>query len=70
MIQHVRFVPRRGSLADYELLFLLAPHLGNQGAGNTGWCGEYKGVPMLFARRDRFAMAVAYPEAGNIGGGG
>jgi glucoamylase len=37
----------------------VAPHLGNYGDGNTGWIGDYKGVPMLFAKRDHFALAVA-----------
>jgi len=32
-----------------HLYALLAPHLGNVGSNNTGWVGDYKGVPMLFA---------------------
>jgi glucoamylase len=35
--------------AKYHLYALLAPHLGNNGSNNTGWIGDYKGVPMLFA---------------------
>jgi len=38
---------------------LLAPHLANHGAGNTAWRGEYKGIPMLFAERDGYALALA-----------
>jgi glucoamylase len=34
---------------NYHLYALLAPHLGNFGNHNTGWIGDYKGVPMLFA---------------------
>ena len=35
--------------SNYHLYSLLAPHLGNFGDHNTGWIGDYKGVPMLFA---------------------
>lgn len=59
LLQRLRFVPEVGALESYHLYVLLAPHLGNQGAGNSGWCGEFKGVPMLFARRDRTALALA-----------
>jgi glucoamylase len=59
LLQHVRFSPLQGSLADYHLHALLAPHLANRGAGNTAWVGDYKGVPMLFAERDRHALALA-----------
>lgn len=59
VLQQTRFIPREGLTADYRLYVLLAPHLGNHGAGNTGWVGEYKGVPMLFAERDGNALALA-----------
>ncbi|HJV36421.1 glucan 1,4-alpha-glucosidase [Geomonas sp.] len=59
VLQQTRFIPLQGSLDDYRLFLLLAPHLGNQGAGNTGWLEEYKGVPMLFAQRDGHALALA-----------
>ena len=49
VIQKVRFVPLKGTLADYHLYALLAPHLGNFGNGNNGWVGDYKGFPMLYA---------------------
>jgi glucoamylase len=58
VVQRVRFVPIQGSLADYHLYLLLAPHLANRGNGNTGWVGEYKGWPMLFAERDGCAVAL------------
>jgi len=35
--------------APLRLFALLAPHLVNSGAHNTGWRGDYKGHPMLFA---------------------
>jgi glucoamylase len=59
VLQRVRFLPRAGSLADYGVYVLLAPHLANHGAGNTAWSGEYKGIPMLFAERDGLALALA-----------
>src|SRR5579871_6222842 len=57
VLQKVRFVPLQGTLSDYRLYALLAPHLGNCGDHNTGWVGDYKGVPMLFARHDGVALA-------------
>jgi glucoamylase len=59
LLQDVRFEPLRGTVADYRLYALLAPHIGNQGYGNTGWVGDYKGVPMLFAQREHCALALA-----------
>ncbi len=53
------FTPLKGSLGDYHLYALLAPHLGNQGGGNTAWLGDYKGVPMLFAQREDITLALA-----------
>lgn len=59
VLQRVRFVPLQGTLADFHLYGLLAPHLANAGAGNTGWVGDYKGSPMLFAEREHHALALA-----------
>ena len=59
VLQSIRFEALRGSRADYRLYAILAPHLGNQGADNSGWVGDYKGVPMLFAERGSRALAVA-----------
>jgi len=59
VLQHTCFAPLRGALEDYHLYVLLAPHLGNQGSGNTAWVGDHKGVPMLFAERDGVALALA-----------
>ena len=53
VLQRVRFVPLQGTLADFRLYVLLAPHLANRGSGNTAWVGDYKGTPMLFAERDQ-----------------
>src|SRR5439155_422629 len=59
IVQKIRFEPLEGKLADYRLYALLAPHLANCGAGNTGWIGDYKGVPMLFAEHKDRALAFA-----------
>lgn len=58
VVQQVSFNPAEESIA-YRLYALLSPHIGNQGAGNTAWVGEYKGVPMLFASRGGHALALA-----------
>ena len=59
ILQHTRFSPLAGKLEDYHLYVQLAPHLGNEGANNTAWVGDYKGVPMLFAERQGMALALA-----------
>jgi glucoamylase len=59
VLQQVRFITRQGALFDYHLHVLLAPHLGNQGSGNTAWVDEFEGEPMLFAQRNGNALALA-----------
>jgi glucoamylase len=59
VLQRIRFVPLHGRLEDYRVFVLLAPHLNNHGAGNTAWVGDYKGIPMLFAERNGYALALA-----------
>ena len=59
ILQSVSFQPLVGRVADYRVFALLAPHLGNCGAGNTAWLGDYKGVRMLFAERGSVALALA-----------
>jgi glucoamylase len=50
VLQKIRFAALNpGEKSNYGLYALLAPHLGNFGDHNTGWIGDYKGVPMLFA---------------------
>jgi glucoamylase len=67
VLQRIRFVPLQGTLADYHLYVLLAPHLGNRGAGNSAWVGDFKGAPMLFAERagqGALALAASVPWLG------
>ena len=59
LLQSIRFEPLQGTLEDYHLYILLAPHLGNHGAGNTAWVEEYKGLPVLNASRGEIALALA-----------
>ena len=59
ILQRVRFAALRGRPADYRVYVIVAPHLNNHGAGNTAWVGDYKGVPMLYAQRDGYALALA-----------
>jgi glucoamylase len=48
------------TVANSHVYALLAPHLGNVGSNNTGWIGDYKGTPMLFAESPNgFALAFA-----------
>jgi glucoamylase len=58
LLQRIRFTPLVGRLEDYRLVALLAPHLDNHGSGNTGWVGEYKGIPALIARRGDHCLAL------------
>jgi hypothetical protein len=37
-------VPLQGPLVHYHLYVLLAPHLGNQGNGNTARVGDYNAL--------------------------
>jgi glucoamylase len=59
LLQHTRFSALAGTLGDYHLYVLLAPHLGNHGSGNTAWLGEHRGQPVFFAVREGYALALA-----------
>jgi glucoamylase len=58
VLQHIKFIAGKNDLNDYHIFALLAPHIGNMGFGNTAWLDEYKGVPMLFAKRGSQALAL------------
>ncbi len=59
VLQRTRFIPNPDVPGNYHLYLLAAPHLGNRGWGNSGWVDDYKGIPMLFAQREGFALALA-----------
>ncbi|MHB1204282.1 MAG: glycoside hydrolase family 15 protein, partial [Rhodospirillaceae bacterium] len=59
LMQHIVFEALAGAPGDYRLFALVAPHLVNRGEHNSGWVGEYKGAPMLFAEGNGTALAVA-----------
>ena len=63
LVQSTKFTPLQGTLTDYHVYVILAPHLGNQGYENSAWVGDYKGYPMLFARRDDMVLALACSSA-------
>jgi glucoamylase len=59
VLQQTRFTAREGTLPDYKLYVLLAPHLGNQGKDNTAWFEDLEGTPLLLAQRNDIALALA-----------
>ena len=59
ILQKISFVPLEGKLESYQLHVLLAPHLGNQGGGNTAWVGTFDEVPLLFAKQGENTPALA-----------
>jgi len=63
VLQKLRFIPHKGPMSDYQLHVLLAPHLGNQGSGNTAWLGEFEGIPVLFAQHEENTLALACSAA-------
>lgn len=62
VLQRVAFHALEGAIADYRLYALLAPHLVNRGANNNAWVADYKGLPMLFAKRGSAALALGCSE--------
>jgi glucoamylase len=59
VLQQIRFEALVGALSDYKIHAIVAPHLVNRGADNTGWYGSFKGHEMLFAEGRGTALAVA-----------
>jgi glucoamylase len=58
VLQRIRLIPGAGG-ENLRLFVLLAPHLVNGGANNTGWIEDYKGRKMLVASGDGTALALA-----------
>ena len=60
VLQQIQFEALVGVLSDYQLHAIIAPHLINAGADNTGWYDSFKGHEMLFAQGRRgLSLAVA-----------
>jgi glucoamylase len=59
VLQQTRFEALKGSLGDYHLYVLIAPHLGNHGEDNNARVDSFKGVPMLMAERNGVGLALA-----------
>ncbi len=58
VLQKVTFSPKQKNIS-FHLYVLLAPHLNDQGADNSGWIDEHKGVSMLFAEHGGITLALA-----------
>lgn len=43
---------------DLQLYAFCNPHVGDQGADNEAWVGEYKGLQLMFAERDGLCIAA------------
>ncbi len=56
LLLRVHFEPAEEGL---RLFLVVDPQLQDQGNGNSAHVGQYKGLPMLFARRDGLALATA-----------
>jgi glucoamylase len=59
LLQRIKFEALQGEMSDYTLYALVNPHIGNHAMGNDGWMDDFRGIPMLFARRDATTFAVA-----------
>lgn len=63
LIQRISFTPLVGTLADYRVYALLAPHLVNAGMGNSAWISAQRDVTLLYASgRSRYlALGSSLP---------
>ncbi|MDX5931294.1 glucan 1,4-alpha-glucosidase [Acidiphilium acidophilum] len=58
VLQHINLIPG-SSATGLRLFVLLAPHLVNGGAHNSGWTGSYKKDDLLFATGAGSSLAIA-----------
>lgn len=54
LVLHCEFRPARD---DLRLFLIVNTQMGDRGAENDAWAGEYKGVPMVLAKREAVCMA-------------
>src|SRR5215831_18928010 len=59
LLQRIKFRALDGIVGDYNLYTFISPHIKNYGDGNSGWLGDYKGMPMMFAEREGVTIAIA-----------
>jgi glucoamylase len=59
VLQRITFTPLVGTMADYRVYALLAPHLVNAGMNNAGWIGEHADATLLFASGRSRYLALA-----------
>ncbi len=70
LVQEVFFETLKGTLKDYKLYALLAPHVQGQGSGNDAWITDFKGLPIFYASKFHSFLAMAcepYFIAGSCG---
>jgi glucoamylase len=58
VLVHTRFEPLQPQASHYRIYALVAPHIGNQGRGNSGRCVTVDGRDCLVAERAGKALAV------------
>lgn len=58
LVIRTTFEPLKGPLDSFRLYCYVTPHIDNTGYHNTCWTGDYKGTPMLFAKRGNLSLAV------------
>src|SRR5690348_239271 len=58
VLVHTRFDPLHPEAQHYQVYALVAPHIGNQGRGNSGRCIVVEGRDCLVAERKGKALAV------------
>src|SRR5215469_7321019 len=56
LLVHGHFQPAEHK--KLRLYLVVDPHIGDCGANNEAWAGEYKGLPMVFARRAATCFAI------------
>ncbi len=59
LMQQVTFEALKGSVGDYRVFFLIAPHIKNQGGHNSARLVEMRGRQGLIAWREDAALCVA-----------
>jgi glucoamylase len=59
LLQEITFKSSQGSLEDYHLYAVLAPHMGGDDGSRRAWLGQHKGKPMLFSQYNSRVLAFA-----------